>query len=1018
MSFQSGFSTQSALFRLPSRANKFQKSQTELIESAQAKVKSEKLLALERLHTFRDSLVKAIDTRINNYKAQLESEYNSFLQAYLEDMGQLASECEEYSKLEHPELDPTRPKVRFKEFEFFSKGSGKVLKKEKSQIVGYAENVELIEKKKKLQYGVELLEKRMLHVPGFAESEMARECMAEAIAKVEKFSQHDLDFLEGMVYKAEYVRLADVGVKVDKEVTDIKPSRKSIRMFKGIESVTSSQVKGDEGVDESEVITSKTAEMDSEILKSNDDTTGIDCNRDKENKLIDLQVKNGDQHFQTQNLPEQNIITTKPQKLQIEFKENENQIRLSQDFQINSENRESLEKTQRKSNTRDLQNYESSGGPKETHNIWEETIDRVSKMEGESKIKSTEQLLKREEMLNSMKDYEKTVEEYKKKNFQNYPAHQTNHSSNQSKSDQSGKNESRLSDENPAESDVALRTEETENANYDQNEPNSIQQNDRESLYTQVTRDSNNPPSLTPEQIEMIEKNRAKQELYMKKKAEMEFNDVKSTYDRMSVYSLKEEEQVGKEETEETAKQNLKKLENMFDLEGKSPEQIEKMMDQNDFRNSTAQETENAKKSHEKEEKTQNTDNQNNNKNNEKNKIENKQNQAENPVKITGLAPPPPIPDFNAPKPKTKPILNLKFRRTNIDIEKIVKGKKLNGLVHFDQNLFFFGDEFLFKCALNFKGPSIFKLKNKECTYLERYKPDPQKSDFYLLGVTNKREKCSEVLLFSLEKKFKVLSRVRVSDNERDTVMGVYSLTGMARFLVVTRFGKVHLCAVETAEQPHANDPTPKQSIILATKIISTEDLKGEFVESAIFAGKETSLSVVTQNNMIYTIELIKSPENGLAQKIQKTRFIQIEEAVNNIIKISEDQVGYCDEMGIFSLQTLPCALNNNKLSVRKTTVSEFPVDSLFLLKADQDPSVEYRKRVGRILMLNYEGRVSVFDFRKRKRQDFFDPKLVEDICYHSQNAILIRKEDEGKNEILILSHKTLRKLIIEEIKS
>ena len=149
MSHQSGFSTQSALFRLPSRANKFQTSQQELIESAKAKVESEKLLALERLQTFRDSLVKAIDSRINSYQKQLESEYSSFLEDYLKDMSELAKECEEYTQLDHPELDPSRPKVRFKEFEYFNKESGKVIKKERSQIVGYAENVELIEKKKK-----------------------------------------------------------------------------------------------------------------------------------------------------------------------------------------------------------------------------------------------------------------------------------------------------------------------------------------------------------------------------------------------------------------------------------------------------------------------------------------------------------------------------------------------------------------------------------------------------------------------------------------------------------------------------------------------------------------------------------------------------------------------------------------------------------------------------------------------------------------------------------------------------
>ena len=999
MSFQSGFSTQTALFRLPSSANRFQKSKPKLVESAQSKVRSGKHMALERLQDFRDSLVAIIDKRIDSYRVQLENEYDHFLNAYLEDMGQLAGQCEEYSSLPRTDLDPAKPKVRFKGFEFFSKSQGNVLKKERSQIVEYAENVTLVEKKKSLRFAVELLEKRMLHVPGFAETEMARECMQETLAKMGEFCGNELDFLESMVYKAEYVRLGDVGVRVNKETTDIRPSRKSLRRYRGAEPQT--QANNNDNPTQTNTRTADQPQVPQDTHSSQPPVTHNQQHTEVHTEQTTITTKSSKQ------VTNQHLVERAPVTIH----------QMTQDFELNSENKDThpSKHEQPISNIRDMQNYESSGGPKERHNIWVETMDKINNMEGERKTSNEDELMKRKEMLNSMQDYEEKVKQFKEKTRTGQDTEQPQHNDTDHNTQNQTDNNATTKTDTPIHQDRPHAAQETEHPQRPSLNPDMSQ--DRNTVYTLAGSGQKHPPTLTQQQLQILQKNRSKQELYLRKKAEMEFGEAKSTYEQMSVYSLREEEQqvTG---CQETAKRNAENMNNMFDLEGKTPDQIEKMMDQNEFRASlgggqAVQKNDiNFDPKLGKGAENTNTKSPNNNADtkNSQNKINTKSDKPQIPKNHNNA-----LPNPNIPKPK--PVLNLKFKRSNIDIEKIVKGKKLNGLVQIGEHLFFFGDEFLFKCSLNFKKPAVFKLKHKECTYLESYKFDNKSGDMYLLGVTNKKNGSSEVLLFSLEKKFKLLSRVKVADEERDSVMGIFALNNQPRFLAVTRFGKIRLCAVQIQKQNtgNQNSPMAKNQIILNTNILSTEDLKGEFVESAILAAREASLSVVTQNNVIYSIDIENEPNSQHAIKIQKTRFIQIEEAVNNIIKISEDQLGYCDELGKFSLQTLPCALNNGKLTVRKTNASEFPVDALFLLQSKTDPKFDFRRQVQQILMINYEGRVAVFDFKKRKRQSFFDPKLVEDICYHSQNAILIQKK-EGVSEVLILSSKTLRKLVIQQI--
>ena len=197
-------------------------------------------------------------------------------------------------------------------------------------------------------------------------------------------------------------------------------------------------------------------------------------------------------------------------------------------------------------------------------------------------------------------------------------------------------------------------------------------------------------------------------------------------------------------------------------------------------------------------------------------------------------------------------------------------------------------------------------------------------------------------------------------------------------------------------------------------KVKSKESLNGERIETAILTAKESSLCLVSQNSQIIGIEIVNNIDTGKAEKVLKSRILPLDNQANDIVKVSEDQVGYCDEDGMFSLLTLPMKLNGNKLGIKKTNVCDFPVDKLFILKSEPNKDLDFRRDIKQLLVMNYEGYVEVFDFRNRKSQKHYDPKLVKDICLHSQNAVL-SKRNEKHHDVLILSTSTLKKLIINE---
>ena len=102
-------------------------------------------------------------------------------------------------------------------------------------------------------------------------------------------------------------------------------------------------------------------------------------------------------------------------------------------------------------------------------------------------------------------------------------------------------------------------------------------------------------------------------------------------------------------------------------------------------------------------------------------------------------------------------------------------------------------------------------------------------------------------------------------------------------------------------------------------------------------------------------------------------------------------------------------------MRLKKTKVCSFAVDNVFVFKSKQNEEMAHRTDVLELLMINYEGNVAVFNYKKRKRQIHLDPKLTEDICINSQNVILTHR-NAVKTDLMILSSVTLKKLIVERI--
>ena len=289
----------------------------------------------------------------------------------------------------------------------------------------------------------------------------------------------------------------------------------------------------------------------------------------------------------------------------------------------------------------------------------------------------------------------------------------------------------------------------------------------------------------------------------------------------------------------------------------------------------------------------------------------------------------------------------------------------------------------------------MYHLSNKELNYLESLQDDLG-SNAYLLGIINKQTHSSEVMFISLTNKFNLHSRLVIEQSNPSEILKIFNLPGLKQFIVVTRFGMIKLFDFSSGQ------------IQITDHIVLTR----EYIETAIMILNQSILTVVCQNRMI-NLEIIYDKHTKRALRIKKTRIIPLDEPVNNIIKISEDQLGYCDEAGNFGLLTVPCKFNGNKMMKKTTKVCNFPVDNVFILESKPNDKLKYRTDIIELLMINYEGRICVFNLKKRKRQSHNDPKLVKDICLNSQN-IIITKRSAIKTDLMILSDKTLKKLIID----
>jgi hypothetical protein len=756
-------------------------------------------------------------------------EYDYFYKTYEEDLEHVHSKCEEYKALPRTEIDITKNKVRIKNFDFFEEGKAEVIKSEPSEIITFPENIPVVAQKKELGFLVENLEKRMLHIPGFAKTETANECMQETVSSLDQFCEKNLDFMGNVLYKTEYTPLREIRMKFSVEDTDIPSTRHSVSRFKG-------------------------------------------------------------------------------------------------------DHREQADK--------------------EIHNIWKDSIEkqRERQSRGERDELTEQELQRRQEMLNSMKEFDEQVKDYQKKMEQQ----------NQKEAEEIMEKSSSHTPHPESDFKINPITEDSRKKLVQENlisEKKTVQANKEQEGIIEPTEGV----GLTEEQRMIMEQNKAKQELFLKKQAELKYNEGKSTYEKMSVYSMKEEHLTGKGpvDKDQLAKQNADKLKLL--IKDPKNQKLETLLDKGQFDTGSPQE-------------------------------------GTPKVDIDAIMKSQKLKEQK--EALANKVLGINFKRSNISIDKIVKGKKLNGLSQSGEKLFFFGDEFIFKCSLSFQDPVMYKIGGKELTFMRSVQQEIG-PDHYLLGITNKQRDTSEVLLIRLTNQFSLSKRICVEEKEASGIISIFNLTGKKQFIVVTRFGEVHLYDYS---QPMIH-------------LLSKETLNGERIETAILTAKETSICLVSQNSQIIGFEIKINPETQLAVGLSKTRILPLDNQANDIVKVSEDQVGYCDEEGKFSLLTLPMELNGNKLGIKKTSVCDFPVDRLFILESTQNQEMDFRRDILSILMLNYEGHVAVFDFRNRKSQAHFDPKLVEDICLHSQNAILSQR-NQGKFDVLILSTKTLKKLIIDKTPS
>lgn len=804
ISKHSGYSRESQLFRLPAKVEEYVGQKEQVGAQLRLKVQQEKRQALEKLEFFKSKLLSTIEMRMQTFGDRLTRTFDGYLEGCQNDLDYLESKGREFKNLEHKGVGSKGKRLRFEEFEYFAQDSGERLKSEKSEIVCSPENEETISRKKELDFLTEMMEKKLVYVPGFAKTETANEFIEETVVNLESFCDNNLKFLEDVLYNKKLISLGQI-------------------------------------------------------------------------------------------------------KQQYKIRE----------VQIEAKQQKQIENT-------------------EIHNIWKNSIERQREREsrGEKDEKTEQELLKREEMLNSMKVFDEQVKEYQEK----------------------------------------IKKEELDEMKQSKESDFKIKEEPPQKKESQESADRSS--ALTLEQQMIIEENREKHELFLKKQKEMRNSGrAKSTYEKMSVYSMKEEFLADDQESKEVlAQKNAEALNHLIKNKDQQPEALEDMLDDNQFKAEESPPPQNPEpKPEQKIEETAPTQ-----------KVDIAKILRDQEKK-------------EQEKTEKQRILNLEFKRSNISIEKIVKGKKLNGVSQAGDKLFFFGDEFIFKCSLQFQDPVMYRLGGKELTFMRciEHEVGP---DHYLLGVINKASASSEVLLIRLTQQFSLLKRTRVEESQASGIINIFNLDGKKQFICITRFGLVQLWDF--------SEPM--------LQMVSQENLNGERIETVIITARQTSLCLVSQNSQIIGVEIVLDPETGRAKNVVKSRILPLDNQANDIVKVSEDQVGYCDEEGMFSLLTFPMEINGNRLGIKKTRVCEFPVDKLFVLESEQNEELNFRQDIRRLLMINYEGHVAVFDFKKRKKQKHFDPKLVQDICLHSQNAIL-SKRSESQFDVLLLSTSTLKKLIIEK---
>ena len=600
----SEISTQNSLFRLPKNIGSILKNKAELQMAVQYRVEAEKEFTLKKMDIFKQQLIKQIESKFYAYNKDLAKEYNDFYVNYKKDIMFLQRKCMGYQDITKNPISLENKKIKINSIEFFNQKNGKILSSEKTPMTTYLENKEFIVEKKKINALIDELNRRISHVPGFAKTKTSEEFIKSSALNMGAFCDANLNLLDNIIYKPDHIKLQDIEVKCDFDITEIRPTRKSVKRFE-----------------------------------------------------------------------------LNPKDKEKEVRKSDPKVTVSNSLEMKAES-----------------GLKQSG----VDNMWKESMERKEREEHHHDHHHMQQ--------NSNEPIQKQHD---------YPAMQTSSSNPEQlisaqpielQEHRSSLNQPKQPAKNLKNSDIEFENSSFNSHNVEvKSKPEVIVNVNTRVRDSEYNIDPNNTAELTEEQKQIIANNKAKHELYLQKKNEIGDSDIKSIYEKMSIYSIREEHLNQSGTNIDIAEKNLADLNNMIAGSANQMKDLENLLDENAFAN---------------------------NKNGDNDEIENLADPSENPL-----------------RPDVKRILGLTFKRSNIDIQKIVKGKKLNGLIEAGDQLYFFGDEFIFRCTLQFKNPLLYRLSLKELTYLESLHEDFGPG-VYLLGVVNKKTRTSEVMFISLTNKF------------------------------------------------------------------------------------------------------------------------------------------------------------------------------------------------------------------------------------------------------------------------